>query len=495
VGVAAIALTLLIALGELNTRYNLNHVSSTWMAQAQALDYGLLYPELFDGTHYGGTRFMPVPIILNWLGSKLTGEYLISGKAVSLFTWAAMLLVVFATLRRVGVPRALILGLFGVIVTTRPIHLAATTVRADLLPIVLSVSAMWLIVRFETVTRRTTVLAATLCAAAVLSKIGSLWAGAAIGVWLLIYQRHNFRWFAIGWAGTLCAGLVLFAAISQGRIFENPFGLSHVSHGGIASIFAAPFRLMDLCNTNAVAAWFLIHIALVVPLIRRPTPSGVLFPLALFMALGNLTWMLADAGVHYNHLASPVVLAAMGVAVLIRDPACAAHGTVSDADPQPPAQAWQTRTVLAVALWAMTLSQYSLYLQAPAEQTIRRLVDGKKPLPRYDPSAFVEALSGKQPILSDDPFVPISLGQRPVVLDAWMLNLIEQHRPGWTQGLVARIERREFEAVVLSRRLERVGGIRPRPLFGRKISTAIAKNYLRAASVGGHHLYLPTQGR
>src|SRR5919109_1478572 len=46
-----------------------------WMALAQHLNTQGLYPELYDGHAYGGSRYMPLPIVLHAALARVTGEY------------------------------------------------------------------------------------------------------------------------------------------------------------------------------------------------------------------------------------------------------------------------------------------------------------------------------------------------------------------------------------------------------------------------------------
>jgi hypothetical protein len=95
-------------------------------------------------------------------------------------------------------------------------------------------------------------------------------------------------------------------------------------------------------------------------------------------------------------------------------------------------------------------------------------------------------------ILSEDPYVPVSLGQAPVVLDPFMLLRLGRDRPEAVQELIARIRSQEFELVVLVEPLE--------PLdrswwneehFGSDVVGAIDRAYRFAGRVEGYYLYEP----
>src|SRR5678815_4893995 len=54
-----------IGIGHARDRYFLNHVSGIRMALARSVDAGVLSPPLYGGSNYGGTRIMPLSILLH----------------------------------------------------------------------------------------------------------------------------------------------------------------------------------------------------------------------------------------------------------------------------------------------------------------------------------------------------------------------------------------------------------------------------------------------
>src|SRR5437868_3825598 len=71
------------ALCHLNTGYNLDTGSGVQMGLAAHLNAGRFYPALYDGQYYGGTRYMPLYFVLHAGAARLTGEYVVSGKALT----------------------------------------------------------------------------------------------------------------------------------------------------------------------------------------------------------------------------------------------------------------------------------------------------------------------------------------------------------------------------------------------------------------------------
>jgi hypothetical protein len=81
------------------------------------------------------------------------------------------------------------------------------------------------------------------------------------------------------------------------------------------------------------------------------------------------------------------------------------------------------------------------------------VVEAMEAAARMETRSEVERLRQQLPpdprVLSEDPAVPVMLGQVPTVLDPWMLLRLGEREPSWIEDLAERIEAREFDAVLL----------------------------------------------
>ena len=107
-----------LAVVHADDRSMLDHVAGTRMALARYAADGTLYPELYDDGAYGGTRFMPLPIVAHAVAAELTGEYLTSGKVVSYALMVVLLVGMGILLRGFGCPTALVVLLPALVLTT-----------------------------------------------------------------------------------------------------------------------------------------------------------------------------------------------------------------------------------------------------------------------------------------------------------------------------------------------------------------------------------------
>ena len=125
----------------------------------------------------------------------------------------------------------------------------------------------------------------------------------------------------------------------------------------------------------------------------------------------------------------------------------------------------------------------------------------------YAVHPLADRVDATDAILSEDPYVPLSLGRRPVVLDPFMLLRLDQIDPGAVDVLIARIERRDFDFVVTIEPLDgsdtsdltaAVGDVPTEGdswwnhyHFGLRVVGAIRRNYLFEGVVDGYYVYRP----
>src|SRR6185369_8449561 len=111
--------------------YRVTHLGGTWAALAESARTGNLYPPIFDGEHYAGTRYMPLPILMNALASAMTGSPVIGGKIAAAVLMPALLALVFVTLRGLSCPAPLAAALAAVVLATDTGLQAGTTIGGD----------------------------------------------------------------------------------------------------------------------------------------------------------------------------------------------------------------------------------------------------------------------------------------------------------------------------------------------------------------------------
>lgn len=305
VAIAAIGSCAIVAFAHIGDDYAItDDAPGVWIALARYANDGTFFPPLFDGHTFGGTRYMPLPVLLLAGVERLTGDYALAGKLISLVLMAALLAITYRLLRREDCPRAIALALVSTLVVTGPGIVNTQSIRNDVLAVILQIVA----VAVATSTTRPRVLTATgaLCALAMAAKFSAVWAPVAIGVWLLVRNRSALVAFVSGFAVALAALVGFFEAISHGRLSDNfslMFAGSRGSHS-LAWLFhrytyllagLGPVRLLlaIAVAATAVAAWR-----------RRLT----VYQIALFAALVVLVPVAKDVGAVVNHALDTHVL-------------------------------------------------------------------------------------------------------------------------------------------------------------------------------------------
>jgi len=473
IGALILASWIFLAVAHADDRYRLDHVSGARIALARSAQEGVLYPELFDGERYGGTRFMPLPFVVHALVAGITDEYLLSGKLLAYAATLGLLATMVVALRRVRCPTPLQILLPALVLTTPTALSASMSLRADVLPLVLQLLAVVLVTGGE----RTSVVivAGVLAALALFTKTTALWAPLAIVVWLLFRGRGRLGWFIASYVGSSVALLVAFIVASDGRIIENVLGLA-ASGVDAGSIVLAPYRLIHLLVSDATPAWAILPLAGVVVWLASIERRASIYVVGLAFAVLVLLVVLTDVGTGWNQLIDVVVLAAIVTGELA--------GRV-DA----PTRTEGGRHRLGAVIVGVALLWSTVGLVVTLVPDVRATISGELDSRAIPLEGLADADTA---ILSEDPYVPVSLGQPPVVLDPFMLLRLGRDRPEAVQELIARIRSQEFELVVLVEPLE--------PLdsswwneqhFGSDVVGAIDRAYRFAGRVEGYYLYEP----
>lgn len=476
-GFAAIAVGswLLVAAAHIGDSYGVDHVAGTWLALAQRLGEGTLYPPLYDGESFGGTRYMPIPIVLHGGLGFLIDDYLVAGKLIAYTVMAALVVVVVLVLRgeRCAFPAAALLT--ATLLVTGTGLTAATWIRHDTLPVVLQLLAVALVAR--STSRNALLGAAALCALALAAKLSAIWAPLAIGLWLLVRERSRLATFAAAFVGLAVALLAAFEAITRGRLTDNVVELAFAGSRGFDSFDREQNRVRLILGDGLGPVRLLVVLALLVVAAAMWRRRTTLYHVSLVVSLPVLAVVLADHGAWSNHLLDVQVLS-----VVVLGTAWVALGSL-------------LRTGIIVVVLATGILAYADRVR-PIEAA-RVLVDA-------DSSRLPEvarSLGPSMQLLSENPYVPISLGQRPVVLDAFMLWSVVRQDHEARDDFVRRLDAREFDAIVLFDRPEArstSSDVRwwfDTQDFGPEIVDAIERNYRLASRVGGEWIYEPRPAR
>jgi hypothetical protein len=472
VAAAVGACVLLLAVGHVDDRFGVDHVSGSWLGLGAAVRDGVLYPPLHDDGFYGGTRWMPLPFVLYGAADLLTGDLLTGGKLVTYAAALAVLVLVVLACRRRGAGWPVALVLAAAVTASWAGATVFLGVRGDAVSLALGLGAVAVLEGRETT--RGAVVSGVLCSLSLLAKLTAVWPVVAIVLWQLGRSRRLAGLVAAVFAGATALLLGLTELVSGGRFGENVVGLAFAGSGDDRGVFQGARTFYDLALRDQRSLWplLLIGTALaVVALVRRRVGP---YELGLLVSLAMLLVVLRDVGARENHLLDATALAAIVAA-----------------------GAWDMElgrltTTVRVAVGVAAVLGIALAARHTLLPPARDVVSGDTA--QYDPHAFDAVVGEDACVLAEDPTVPLLLDQRPVMLDPFMLPRLGDEE---SAELAERIRERRFERIVLTVRPD-VDPFHFRSLnLGEAVASAIERSYRLVATVPTdppQYVYAPRAG-
>lgn len=204
-----------------------------------------------------------------------------------------------------------------------------------------------------------------------------------------------------------------------------------------------------------------------------------LYYIALGFAVLTLLVILLDEGALLNHFIDVTVLTALAVGPLV----AARNGGGS-------ARALIASAVGIALVWGMLVFGV-VNLRPQVVGAIKTLRNG--PSLHNDPLPLAGQIGPGDRLLAEDPYLDLAYDRfPPVILDAWALLRLEHRHPDWIGDLAARIERREFDRIVLSYNLDvDFESWYSRVHLGRTIAGVIRDNYRLQEETQGYFIYAP----
>jgi hypothetical protein len=469
-----------LAAGHIADRYQINFCSSVYASLAAYLNSGLFYPEIYDGTHYGGTRYMPLQFVLHAGLARLTGEYLVSGKGLTYALTLVLCVQLWLTLRAANCPRSVAAASISLLLLTDCGYLACTTIRGDLLPVVCQLAAL-LLIHGDTSWPRVA-LAGLFCALAVLAKFSALWAPLAITAYLLLCQRRYLPLYLSVTVVCLASALLAFHWMAGGRMYANCAALS-VAGVSLKDVLLAPLVLVWKLGRSGTGVAFLVPALIVEAASAVMQRRTTVFHYGLCACCCTSLVIYTDRGADYNHLLDLIVLAVVMAGTLWGGLRLLGEGSRS------------MRLVMGVALvWVVftgTLNTLVFPVVGVLRSAQHHWVD-----PHFTWPPLAGLIQDDEPVLSEDAWIDISRRRVPTVLDAYSVARLADHHSELTEPLVKRIEAREFAYLVLLQRLDAASPITDRyrweeRAFGPAVVTAMRRNYRFLAEREGYVIYEP----
>jgi len=403
----------------------LRFVSGSWTALAVDASHGVIYRPVMSPMGYGGTRYMPLHFTLHGGLIALTNDARLAGAILTLLSGVALLAGVYVMLRAYDVPRAW--AACGVVLSLASIasQLAFITIRGDLLPAALNIWGLALLAKQKDRQDIRVGFSAVLFALAFSAKVTTLF-GLAAGI-AYLGLRRNYRA-----SGRLIAiaGLAMLATLaaayiaSNGRILESMI-VSGSGGAGITDILKAPIKFgLFACLDLGFLPFFVA--AMILLAARWGGAFRDLPAQAVLWTLAATVFLFGSPGIDFNHLIDLHI-------------ACVIFVTLHAAQNDLPRVSTRIFSAGGFVATAAILIVCGIAVRA-------------FPTPLHDDrlAAYNAAHGDSGPILSEDPWVPVTGGESPFVLDAFNLRLACAQNENVKTDLWQRISSHYFSGIVLT---------------------------------------------
>ncbi|HUK19992.1 MAG TPA: hypothetical protein VLV45_00380 [Gemmatimonadales bacterium] len=406
-----------------------DNASGVWTALAQDFAHGVFYRPPADAFGFGGTRYMPLFFMLHAALIRYACDPVTAGVVLTLLSILLLDVGTFVALRELGLDRSLALPLALLPHAAVAFQVLSVQIKGDFLA---AACVMWGTAGALRYQRRpgNIVLAAVIIAffAAFLTKFTAFASGLIVCVCLYTGGRRRAAIVLM----TMLAGLAALAsfvigAASDGRWFTS---FAAVAGGGSRLIYAlaAPIWLLHSALQDPVFIAIVVVAALYAGVRLVHGPRG--FVERYFAGTALLTLAIfASPGTDWNHL-----LDLLGASALVLG------ATLVD----------RPADVRKIAFLPAGVAAVTFVSLLPGMVSVKSVIERNGKPERWQVGAIAARLGGgAHEVLSEDPIVPVVLGERPVVLDPFNLRLLAARRPEVAASFEQRMDTHRFGAVIL----------------------------------------------
>jgi hypothetical protein len=200
--------------------------------------------------------------------------------------------------------------------------------------------------------------------------------------------------------------------------------------------------------------------------------------IALGIYLVILVVMFLDAATAENHLIDLVVLMSLVV------------GTSFVWAKRSPLRDWHLKLVAVAAVWAVLVGSFFTFRE-PLSEAIA-VARGRQDFSQYSTMPLKEQVTELDFILASNPYIPISRGHRPTVLEPLLFLRMSEDRPELATELAGRVRNQEFSKVVLAHELSEIKWYATFD-FGLEVHSALVEQYKLAGVAEGYFIYVPRE--
>ena len=406
-----------------------SNASGVWIAHAWDFLHGELYRPLWDENGSGGSRYMPLFFIVLAGMIEFIGIPSTAGAILNLLIAFCFLLALIRLMERSRVPLTVSVPMAGLACFSISYQLLHLEVRGDLLASFLNLAGLGFAVQgFKKPSPATWVLMALCFLLAWLAKFTMVFGIAAVSLYLILNGRARagcslflifFSLAAFSWE--------LLQAASNGNM-EDAFLTCILGGGSWKYALLAPWWFL---KASIMDPFFLMITGAAIWTLRvLKTLRGSFAELYFWITLAGTVALFTSPGVDTNHL---IDLLAASLWVLART------WQIHSAPRYPTTLILPLLMLGTLFTWIPGVPSIADHLQQSGKPSFRHVEGIVQSLPWND-----------APILSENPLIPILLGERPFMLDAFSLRVMAEKDPAITRSLFRQIQEKKFKGVILT---------------------------------------------
>jgi len=403
--------------------------SGVWAALANDFAEGVLYRPVFDESGYGGTRYMPLFFVLYGSLISLFHDPVTAGFSLSLATLVFLDLGIYFLLREIETPKSIAVPLTFLVHASISLQLLTLETRGDFLASGMNVWGILLALKHLRTHSWGILTLSVLCfVGALFTKFTTIGGLAVLAFYFLIQEKRSSAFYLTGL--TTVSTLALLWGInelSQGNALAS---FQACILGGFNFDYALKTPLWFI-SVAIQDPFFLALLCLAVYLMTRIKPGHwkSFVPLYFGWTLISTFAIFSSPGTDGNHLIDLLIASILVLALQFQK---------------------DEKFSKAYNFCFLFLIVGNLFMAIPGTISIKDHIEPIGRPTRDTIRAIAEELGPKRKnLLSENPLIPLLMGQRPIVMDPFSLRIIAQKFPEVRADFIHKIENHFFGAIVL----------------------------------------------
>ena len=401
-----------------------------WTALAYDFSKGIFYRPVFDDFGYGGTRYLFLFFILHGTLMRILHDPVIAGNVLVLGSAVLLSAGIYALLRRLGLRLLHAAACSALTTISISYQLVTLEIMGEFLACALNIWGVVFAVHYWQKKTNSFLIFSALCfAGSFLTKFSSLTGLTAVCLYFLLQKQYRPIFKLLAWTGSVVLFSLLVAyRASEGRMVDAFLAFGE---GPPDWNYAFKFSLWFFMLLLRDPFLFLMFGFALFFIFKNKNPAWASFQkIYFFVTLAFTLIILTSRGTDYNHLLDLIV-----ASVLILGGQM--HKAVNSE---------KTVSVLFGVLIAGLI-----FTWLPGTISIKQFMQshGGKPS-REKMEQVIEKLGPQEiNILSENPLIPILMGRRPEMLDAFALRRLSLAHPEIQKDFAGKLENQYFGAVIL----------------------------------------------